>query len=88
VLAARLGRKGMPPGSDIVVGEWAYGTDLLSDVGLPQLAVRQGELADAVRPAGKPLQFRAGTKSPAGELELIPFHRIAHERYSLYWQLT
>jgi uncharacterized protein len=88
VLAARLGRKGMAPGADIVVGEWAYGTDLLSDVALPQLALHAGDLADAVRPTGKPLQFRARTNSPAGELDLIPFHRIAHERYSLYWQLS
>ena len=88
VLAARLGREGMQPGADIVVGEWAYGTELSRDVALPQLALHAGELADSVRPTGKPLQFRARTNSPAGDLELIAFHRIAHERYSLYWQLN
>jgi hypothetical protein len=60
----------------------------LSDVPLPQLALQAGDLADAVRPTGKPLQFRARTNSPAGDLDLVAYHRIAHERYSLYWQLT
>jgi hypothetical protein len=39
-----------------------------------------------VRPADAPLSFRAGV--PGREIELVPFHRIAHERYSLYWQLA
>jgi hypothetical protein len=33
-----------------------------------------------------PLQFRTG--SPGSEIELAPFHRIAHDRYSRYWQLA
>jgi hypothetical protein len=36
--------------------------------------------------AGAPLQFRTG--SPGSEIELAPFHRIAHERCSLYWPLA
>ena len=28
------------------------------------------------------------TGGPGQEIELAPFHRIADERYSLYWQLA
>jgi len=86
VLAARMGREGMRPGDDIVVGEWAYGEVLKSDAALPRLALQDRTLEEAVRPADSPLSFRAG--APGREIELVPFHRIAHERYSLYWQLA
>jgi DUF1680 family protein len=83
VLAARMGAEGITPGADIVASEFAYGWVLKTDdVPLPRLALQGRSLEDAVRPAGAPLSFRHG------EVELAPFHRIHHERYSLYWQLT
>jgi DUF1680 family protein len=86
VLAARLGTEGMEPGADLVASEYAYGSVLKTEADLPQLALRGRALEEAVRPAGAPLLFRTGTSGR--EHELAPFHRIAHERYSLYWQLA
>ncbi|HEX6703819.1 MAG TPA: beta-L-arabinofuranosidase domain-containing protein [Albitalea sp.] len=86
VLAARMGRAGMRPGDDIVDSEYLYGAVLQSEATLPRLALQGRALEDAVRPTGAPLQFRAD--APGREIELVPFHRIAHERYSLYWQLA
>ena len=87
VLAARMGAEGMAPGADLVASEFAYGWALKTeDKPLPRLALQGQALDQAVRPAGAPLQFRTG--SPGSENELAPFHRIAHERYSLYWQLA
>jgi DUF1680 family protein len=87
VLAARMGAEGMAPGADLVASEFAYGWALKTeDKPLPRLALQGQALDQAVRPAGAPLQFRTG--SPGSEIELAPFHRIAHERYSLYWQIA
>ena len=86
VLAARMGHEGMRPGDDVVESEYLYGAVLQSEAPLPRLARQGRALEDAVRPTGAPLQFRAG--APGREIELVPFHRIAHERYSLYWQLA
>lgn len=87
VLAARLGSAGMAPGADIVAGQYAYGWVLMNeDTALPRLALQGRALEEAVRPAGAPLRFRSA--GPGQEIELAPFHRIAHERYSLYWQIT
>jgi hypothetical protein len=86
VLAARMGRQGMGPGDDIVASEYVYGAVLKSPADLPRLALRGRTLDEAVRPAGAPLQFRTG--APGGDIDLAPFHRIAHERYSLYWRLA
>ena len=87
VLAARLGTEGMRPGEDLVDSEHAYGWALKNeDTALPQLALRGRALEEAVQPTGTPLRFRTGTAGR--EIELAPFHHIAHERYSLYWQLA
>jgi len=88
VLAARMGREGMRSGDDMVASEWSYGEVLQTQAALPQLDLRGGGLADAVRHAGAPLLFRARTGGPGPDVELAPFHRIAHERYSLYWQIA
>lgn len=86
VLAARLGTDGMAPGADLVASEFAYGWALKNeDSPLPRLSLRGRRLEDAVRPAGAPLHFRAD--GPGRGIELAPFHHIAHERYSLYWQI-
>ena len=86
VLAARMGREGMAPGADIVDSEYTYGWVLQSEAAMPRLALSGRALEDVVRPAGAPLRLRAG--APGREIELAPFHHIAHERYSLYWRLT
>ncbi|HEY9066432.1 MAG TPA: beta-L-arabinofuranosidase domain-containing protein [Burkholderiaceae bacterium] len=88
VLAARMGREGMGPGDDIVASQYAYGEVLKSQRDLPRLAVQGRPLEELLRPAGERLRFRAAGSVPGQDIELVPFHRVAHERYSLYWQLT
>lgn len=89
VLAARLGSEGMAPGADLIVNERTYGDVLDRPMGLPTLPVGTRALESVVqRNAGPRLSFTLRATAPAAELELIPFHRIAHERYHLYWQLS
>ncbi|MGQ3052410.1 MAG: beta-L-arabinofuranosidase domain-containing protein [Roseateles sp.] len=87
VLAARMGTAGMTPGADLVASEFAYGWALQQDdVPLPTLALQGRTLDEVVRPAGAALNFRTATSGR--EIALAPFHRIHHERYSLYWNLA
>lgn len=90
VLAARMGRDGMQPGDDLIVNERTYGDmlNLPEPMPMPRLALGGRALDDVVRPAGA-FTFRvAGAAPGAPDLELIPYHRIAHERYALHWQLA
>jgi len=43
-------------------------------------------IAGSVRPGDKPLEFTipAADQQP---VRLIPYYRIAHERYATYWKL-
>ena len=86
VLAGALGREGLAPGSDIVVNERRYGE--CNDIPFtpPTLVGEPQTIAEAIRAGDKPLEF---TVVSAGQepVRLIPYHRIAHERYATYWKL-
>jgi DUF1680 family protein len=90
VLAARMGSAGMSPGDDLIVNERTYGDVLAlpTPMPMPRLALHEGALEDAVRPANGSLAFRVQAQDPASTFELVPYHRIAHERYNLYWRLA
>jgi DUF1680 family protein len=89
VLAARMGTLGMGPGDDIVASNLAYGKVLDRSVDLPVLAQGADGLEARIRrQPGPALSFRQAAAPSSAGLELVPFHRIAHERYSLYWRLA
>ena len=85
VLAGALGREGLAPGADIVVNERRYGSYNDTKVEVPRLAGDPEALARAIRPTGNPLEFSIAA-ADGKPVRLIPYHRIAHERYATYWQ--
>jgi uncharacterized protein len=91
VLAARLGREGIQPGDDLIVNERTYG-DVLRQAEpspLPQLRLGGRSLEEVVANAGGAFTFRVPAQATGmRDLELVPYHRITHERYALYWQLA
>lgn len=86
VLAGALGREGLAPGSDIVVNERLYGTYNDTPFVPPTLTGEPRALAASLRAGDAPLEF---TIPSAGgtPVRLVPYHRIAHERYATYWQI-
>jgi len=86
VLAGAFGRDGLQPGADIVVNERKYGSYNDNDFAPPTLQGEPEALARAIQPGGKPLEFTIQSAS-AQPVRLIPYYRIAHERYATYWQL-
>jgi DUF1680 family protein len=81
VLAGRLGKEGIAPGADIIVNERTVGDVLKDEVVVPKLV---GDVVGRAEKVG-PLAFRA--KGDPFDVELIPYFRIAHERYNLYWDV-
>ncbi|WP_159761195.1 glycoside hydrolase family 127 protein [Sphingomonas sp. 8AM] len=87
VLAGALGKEGLAPGSDIIVNERKYGTYNDTPITVPVLAGEPDALAKSIRPAGAPLEFTIAAQDGT-PVRLIPYHRIAHERYATYWKLA
>jgi DUF1680 family protein len=87
VLAGALGRDGLAPGADIVVNERRYGSYNDAPFTAPTLVGDAVSIARSVRPTGTPLEFTIAD-ADRQRVRLIPYHRIAHERYATYWQLA
>lgn len=87
VLAGALGQDGLAPGADIVANERRYGDYNNAPFTVPTLAGDPRMLAQSIRATGNPLDFTIASAQGAA-IRLIPYHRIAHERYATYWQVT
>jgi DUF1680 family protein len=72
VLAGKLGKKGLAPGADIIVNERTIGDVLNDEIKVPKL------IGNVVKTG--PLSFEMNGVS------LVPYFRVAHERYMIYWQ--
>jgi DUF1680 family protein len=89
VLAGRLGREGLAPGSQIIVNERESGNMLNTAVTVPVLVGDAATLPKRIRQEpGAPLTFRTAGVGRPEDVELVPYYRLAHERYSLYWKLV
>ena len=86
VLAGRLGRKGLTPGADLIVNERTIGDVLKEEVEVPKLVGDAEEIVKNVkRSADGSLTFHTSGIGDPNDVSLIPFFRVAHERYTLYW---
>lgn len=89
VLAGALGRKGLTPGVDIIVNERTYGDVLNESVDVPVLIGKPEEILARIEPAaGAPLTFHTTGIGQPRDVSLIPYYRVSHERYNLYWKLA
>ena len=87
VLAGRLGKKGLTPGADIIVNERTVGDVLKEEVVVPTLGGRSEEIVKSIkRSDATSLTFRTEGIGKPHDVDLIPYFRIAHERYSIYWR--
>jgi uncharacterized protein len=89
VLVGALGKEGLTPGSDIIVNERQSGTMLNQQIEVPTLAADPAAILDKIQPVpdAGPLTFRTTGIGRPKDITLVPYYRLAHERYNLYWQL-
>jgi len=89
VLAGRLGKEGITPGSDIIVNERTIGTPLNLRMDVPTLVGEGVKVVENIKPVeGKALTFKASSKERPDGVELVPYHGLTHERYSIYWKVA
>jgi hypothetical protein len=88
VLAGTLGRQGITPGSDLIVSERTYGDVLNEPVDVPVFTGDATKVAEQIQLAAAPaLTFYATAPGRSQGLKFVPFFRVAHERYSMYWKV-
>lgn len=86
VLAARLGTEGLTPGSQLIVNERESGKMLQSDVQVPRWTRPLGDLpGNTTRTRSGRLEFRVAGFEGGRHVDLLPWFRLTHERYQLYF---
>lgn len=86
VLAGAFGQDGLAPGADIITNERKYGDYNATAFTPPRLTGDPETLAQAIRPTKRTLEFTIPS-ADGRPVRLVPYHRIAHERYATYWQV-
>jgi DUF1680 family protein len=87
VLAGALGSEGITPGSDLIRSEHDYGTVLKSSFEPPRIVGDATKLLDNISPVpGDSQSFK--TVGQQVDVRLVPYYRIAHERYCIYWKIA
>jgi DUF1680 family protein len=88
VLAARVDGPALPPGADLVAANVSYGKQFTEPLEILPLRVSSAGLDRAVRRGTGQLAFQLSGPGMGEGYELLPFHRIAHGYYNLYWQVS
>jgi uncharacterized protein len=88
VLAARIDGPAVAPGADLVAGNVSYGKQFTEPLEILALNLDGAGLDGAVRRGADALVFHLGGPAPGQGYELLPFHRIAHGYYNLYWRVA
>jgi DUF1680 family protein len=89
VLAGRMGTKGLAPGSQLIINERESGNMLNDAVDIPTWNRSLADLlASTARTDEQKLVFTARGFHGDVSVELIPWFRLTHERYNLYWRAS
>ena len=89
VLAGRLGHEGLTAGSQMIVNERESGSMLNAAVEIPSFVCNSATLLKQIRrDPHTPLTFRSEGVGRPRDVELVPYYRLAHERYNLYWKVA
>jgi len=89
VLAGLMGRDALYPGADILRNERVSGELLNVPVDVPVLVGDPDTLTSRIRkaPGAPPLTFETVGLGRPRDVRLVPYYRVAHERYNMYWSV-
>lgn len=88
-LAGRLGREGLYPGADILRNERTSGMILDVPIDVPALSGDPEGVVGSIRRVedAEPLTFETVGIGRPRDVTLVPYYRLHHERYNLYWEV-
>jgi len=86
VLVGALGHE-VKPGDDLHVNERTIGSVFNEPVEVPTFAGGLTDIPGRIKPAGAPLTFKTDGVGRPEDVTLIPYYRMAHQRYNLYWRI-
>jgi len=77
----------LTPGSQLIVNERESGNMLQAEISPPRWTKPLTQMAAHTSRTGSgPLAFRTEGFEGGASVAFLPWYRLAHERYQLYWQ--
>lgn len=77
----------LKPGEDLIVNERNIGGPHNEHVEVPTLTGDLAAIPAKVKPAGAPLTFKTDGIGKPSDVTLVPYFRIAHQHYNMYWKI-
>jgi DUF1680 family protein len=88
VLVGKMGTEGITPGVNLIQNERTIGDILNANIEIPTLAGDAKSILQSIQPVmGQPLTFATKNIGRPKDVTLVPYHRVAHERYNMYWTI-
>ena len=87
VLVGALGHK-VAPGADLHINERTIGEPFNEPIEVPVLVGDLTKMAARITPTDSPLTFKTEGLGRPAEVTLVPYYRMAHEHYNLYWKVV
>jgi len=86
VLAGDFGNAGID--SSLQYGRYTPNLNKLKAITIPSFVCSRSQLLASIRPvAGRPLTFATSGVGKPSDVTLIPFYKMARDRYTVYWNL-
>jgi DUF1680 family protein len=86
VLVGALGHE-VKPGEDLHMNERTIGSVLNVSIDMPAFTGRLADISKEIKPSGKTLAFRTDGIGQPEDVTLIPYYKMAHQHYNMYWKI-
>ena len=86
VLVGALGHE-VKPGEDLHVNERTIGEDFNVPIDVPTFTGALAGIPGKLKPTDAPLTFKTDGLGRPGDVTLIPYYKMAHQHYNMYWKI-
>ena len=86
VLVGALGHE-VKPGEDLHVNERTIGSVLNVPIEVPTFSGTLADISGEIKPSGETLAFRTRGIGHPEDVTLIPYYKMAHQHYNMYWKI-
>ena len=86
VLVGALGHE-VKPGENLHVNERTIGSVFNDPIAVPTFAGELAGIPKQIKPSGEPLTFKTDALGRPEDVKLVPYYKMAHEHYNMYWKI-
>ncbi len=86
VLVGALGHE-VKPGEDLHINERTIGSVLNEPIDVPRFVGALADIPAKIKPTGAPLTFKTEGVGRPSEVTLVPYYKMAHQHYNMYWKI-